>query len=50
MNNVQLIDKDDIKKFLTEHQIRRSDIDKHLFTNWSTNYSMDLPSEEELNV
>jgi len=50
MNNVQLIDRDNIKMFLTEHQIRRSDIDQHLFTNWNTNYSMEILKEEEFNV
>ena len=47
MNNVQLIDRDTIKKFLIEHQIRRSDIDKHLFTNWNQTYDLAIESTIE---
>jgi HJR/Mrr/RecB family endonuclease len=47
MNNVQLIDRDNIKNFLTEYQIRRSDIDKHLFTNWNQTYDMAIESTVE---
>lgn len=48
MNNVELIDQEDIKKFLIEYQIKRSDIDKHLFTSWDVSYSMNAAVEEEL--
>lgn len=48
MNNVELVDQEDIKRFLIEYQIRRSDIDKHLFTSWDQPSSMNASVEIEL--
>lgn len=47
LNDVQLFDKDDISAFLTEYQIKRSAIDQHLFTNWGTNYAMEIPDSDQ---